>query len=121
MIIEGVKIALRLSQTPAFQKYGSRFYDKPYPGCTNITMWTSWRKTMLTDAYLDCLVRQYTIPLYHIIGTCQMGPDWEPNAVVNPRLQVRGIRNLRVIDSSIMPTIPSGNTNAMAVCNLIRL
>ena len=115
-MIEGVKIALKLSQTPAFQRFGSRFYDKPFPGCEGFTMWTDpRRKTMLTDEYLNCLIRQYTIPLYHIIGTCQMGPDWEPNAVVNPQLKVRGIRNLRVVDASIMPTIPSGNTNAMAV------
>ena len=44
-----------------------------------------------------------------------MGPDGNPMAVVDPLLRVRGIRNLRVADTSIMPLVPSGNTNAAAV------
>lgn len=41
-----------------------------------------------------------------------MGPSSDPEAVVNPRLQVHGIRNLRVVDSSIMPQIVAAHTNA---------
>lgn len=48
------------------------------------------------------------------VGTCKMGPSSDPTAVVNPRLQVYGIKNLRVIDSSIMPQIVAGHTNAAA-------
>lgn len=46
----------------------------------------------------------------HPVGTCSMGTD--KNAVVNPELQVHGIRGLRIVDASIMPTIPAANTNA---------
>lgn len=57
-------------------------------------------------------LRTYTMTIYHPAGTCKMGPDTDPEAVVDPGLRVRGISNLRVIDASIMPDIVSGNTNA---------
>jgi choline dehydrogenase len=50
---------------------------------------------------------------WHQVGTCKMGQD--ASAVVDARLQVRGVQRLRVIDASVMPTITSGNTNAPAI------
>jgi choline dehydrogenase-like flavoprotein len=52
---------------------------------------------------------------YHPSGTLRMGRDDDPMAVVDARLRVRGIEALRVIDCSIIPAIPSGNTNAPAM------
>jgi choline dehydrogenase len=51
--------------------------------------------------------------VFHPTSTCRMGPD--ETAVVDERLRVRGIGNLRVVDASIMPTVVSGNTNAPVV------
>jgi len=52
---------------------------------------------------------------YHPSGSLRMGPDRDPMSVVDARLCVRGVENLRVIDCSIIPLIPSGNTNAAAM------
>jgi choline dehydrogenase len=50
--------------------------------------------------------------IFHPVGTCRMGPDGDPAAVVDARLRVRGTGALRIVDASIMPTITSGNTNS---------
>uniref|UniRef100_T1GX75 Glucose-methanol-choline oxidoreductase C-terminal domain-containing protein n=1 Tax=Megaselia scalaris TaxID=36166 RepID=T1GX75_MEGSC len=53
--------------------------------------------------------------VYHPVGTARMGPKKDPTSVVNPRLQVHDIPNLRVADASIMPDIVAANTNAACV------
>ena len=66
-----------------------------------------------SDAALDEHVRQYAQVTQHPVGTCTMGTG--PQAVVDPELRVHGIEGLRVIDASIMPDVPGGNTNAPTI------
>jgi len=63
-----------------------------------------------TDAYVDCYFRYFTGSMWHPAGTAKMGNSSDPGAVVDERLRVRGIQNLRVADASIMPTVPRSNT-----------
>ena len=63
------------------------------------------------DELLDW-ARREGITVYHMIGTARMGPEGDKGAVVDSQLRVRGLQGLRVADASVMPVMPSGNTNA---------
>ena len=68
-----------------------------------------------TDEELLEAARHVGSTTYHVMGTCRMAPDTDPTAVVDSDLKVRGLEGLRVIDASIMPTMPSANLNAAAL------
>jgi choline dehydrogenase len=61
-------------------------------------------------ADVDSFIRQNATSLWHPVGTARMGHD--ATAVVDPQLRVRGVEGLRVVDASVMPSVPSGNTVA---------
>jgi choline dehydrogenase len=63
------------------------------------------------DEFIDYARRMGTT-VYHMTGTAKMGPASDPSAVVDSQLRVHGLQGLRVVDASIMPTMPSANTNA---------
>lgn len=66
-----------------------------------------------SDAALDEHIRQFAQVTQHPVGTCAMGTG--PACVVDPELRVRGIVGLRVVDASVMPDVPGGNTNAPTI------
>lgn len=101
VMVEGIRLARRIAQAPAFRRYRG---NERMPG-----------SDAQSDDDLRAYVRQNAQTLYHPVGTCKMGPASDPMAVVDPELRVRGIEGLRVIDASIMPTIPGGNTNAPTI------
>jgi choline dehydrogenase len=72
-----------------------------------------------TDAQIAAYCKATTFTNYHPVGSCRMGPDTDHMAVLDPQLRVRGTEGLRVFDASMMPRIPSANTNAavMAVAD----
>lgn len=65
-----------------------------------------------SDADLERAIRATLSTVYHPVGTCKMGPSTDPQAVVDARLRVHGVKRLRVADASIMPDIIGGNTSA---------
>ncbi len=70
-----------------------------------------------TDAEIDAFVRARAESAYHACGTCKMGLDSDPSAVVDGNCRVYGIEALRVVDASIMPSIVSGNPTRPRSCS----
>ena len=98
-IVDGMKLARRLAATRALSPF---ITEELAPG-----------PLVQSDADMLEHARNSATTIYHPVGTCRMGTD--AGAVVDARLRVRGIRGLRVVDASIMPTLVSGNTNAPAI------
>jgi choline dehydrogenase-like flavoprotein len=68
------------------------------------------------DDALDLWIRQTVGSARHVSGTCKMGPDADPMAVVDQRCRVRGVPGLFVVDASVMPRIPrSGGAHATVI------
>jgi choline dehydrogenase len=97
--VGGLKYTRKIMASPALSRFKP---EELKPGAD-----------VVTDADLERAARDLGTTIFHPVGTCKMGND--PLAVVNDRLEVHGIRGLRVIDASVMPTIVSGNTNAPTV------
>lgn len=98
-IVIALKTAERLFETEAFKPFVAEQLAPP--------------KGAKTDEDYIAYARSAAGTAYHPVGTCRMGVD--ADAVVDPRLRVRGVAGLRVVDASIMPRITSGNTNAPAI------
>ena len=98
VLLAGIKVSRRLMNTEALAPY---FDYEGYPGV----------HIQNDDELLD-VARQRSTTLYHLMGTCRMGTETDPTAVVDDKLRIHGLQNLRVIDASIMPSMPSANLNA---------
>ena len=96
---EGIKRAREVAQSAALDSFRG---EEVWPG-----------EDVQTDAEIEAHVRETAHTVYHPVGTCRMGDD--ESAVVDDRLRVHGVENLRIADTSVMPKIPSGNTNAPAI------
>jgi choline dehydrogenase len=72
-------------------------------------------KDIQTDEQLLDWIKKYITSVHHAVGTVKMGAADDAMAPLTPDLKVKGITGLRVVDASIMPNLPSGNTNAPAV------
>ncbi|XP_071448674.1 glucose dehydrogenase [FAD, quinone]-like [Hetaerina americana] len=104
VLVASVKHAKKLGSTHTMKKLGSKIYDRPIPGCS--------QHAFGSDKYWRCGVRRLTFPLHHQCGTAKMGPVGDKMAVVDDSLRVHGIKRLRVVDASIIPTIVAAHLYA---------
>ncbi|XP_074594324.1 oxygen-dependent choline dehydrogenase-like [Brevipalpus obovatus] len=108
VVLEAAKIVAKISESRiSRQSIEAKPFPNAAPGCEKYQQGS--------DDYFECYARTLTVSGYHPVGTCKMGSKNDPTAVVDPELRVRGMKNLRVIDSSIMPEVITGNTNAPTI------
>ncbi len=99
-LIKGTQIALDIMNSGPFDPYRGEMlihYDRNDP------------------RQIERTLRDHADTEYHACGTCKMGPDDDPMAVVDAQLRVRGISGLRIADASVMPCVTSNNTNAAVI------
>ncbi|WP_154222587.1 GMC family oxidoreductase [Marinicella rhabdoformis] len=99
LMVAGFKIQRQILASKAFDEFRD---DELFPG-----------SDVQTDEQIIEFIRQKSESIYHPIGTCKMGQD--EMAVVDQKLKVHGLKGLRVVDASVMPTLVSGNTNAPTI------
>ncbi|MCW0236324.1 MAG: choline dehydrogenase [Ferrovibrio sp.] len=97
--IRALKMMREVFAQPAMREYAA---EEIAPGAAKTS-----------DAEWEAYIREAATTAFHPVGTAKMGTG--PNCVVDSRLRVHGFENIRVVDASIMPSIPSGNTNAPTI------
>ncbi|KAK7874207.1 hypothetical protein R5R35_006251 [Gryllus longicercus] len=107
VMLDGIEFVKMVGGTKAMKLLEAQLLPAQYAGCPDARF--------DTDEYWRCALRHLTNSIYHPVGTCRMGPATDPRAVVDPELRVHGLKGLRVVDASVMPEIPSGNTNAAVI------
>jgi choline dehydrogenase len=98
-MIAAARMSRDILDQPAFNTYRGKPVDPD--------------STLRTDAEYSDFIRRKAETIYHPVGTCRMGKD--DRAVVDSELCVRGVKALRIVDASVMPSLPTGNTNAPTI------
>ncbi|XP_072767522.1 glucose dehydrogenase [FAD, quinone] [Anoplolepis gracilipes] len=100
-LVEGLYFIKKLLKTSALRSFGASLNRKSFPGCEN--------HTFDTREYWKCYVQHLTLTSYHPVGTCRI------NGVVDKSFRVYNMKNLYVVDASVIPYLPSGNINAVVL------
>ncbi|CAH1388955.1 unnamed protein product [Nezara viridula] len=103
---KGIEKIIEFTKSPVMKKYSPQLITEFQPEC----------KDKSEKQFIDCIISHYSSSYYHPVGSARMGPTCDKRSVVSSRdLKVLGFENLRVVDASIMPDLPSANTNAPTI------
>ena len=105
VLVNGAKIAIDLANASSMLSK-----DITFPGINANSPYKYG-----SDEFWEWITRLVPLTTYHPVGTCKMGSVDDPSTVIDPKLRVKGVEGLRVVDASIMPRITSGNTNAPVI------
>jgi len=104
MLIEATRKTMDVLKTKPFTDIDVNYNSMDIKACKHTQF--------LSDDYFRCIIQLFSTTTFHPTSTCRMGDQGDKNSVVDTQLRVKGIRNLRVVDASVMPNVTSGNTNA---------
>nr|XP_023024658.1 glucose dehydrogenase [FAD, quinone]-like [Leptinotarsa decemlineata] len=93
--IAAIREIQRINDSPSMQRYGAKLVDTKIPGCEDYQF--------DSDEYWECYLRTIIASVYHYVGACKMGPENKGDAVVDSYLRVHGLKQLRVVDTSVIP------------------
>ncbi|XP_074035109.1 glucose dehydrogenase [FAD, quinone] [Leptinotarsa decemlineata] len=93
--IAGIREIQRISDSPSMQRYGAKLVDTKIPGCEDYQF--------NSDEYWECYLRTVIGGVFHYVGACKMGPKNNGDTVVDSHLRVHDLKQLRVVDTSVIP------------------
>jgi len=99
---DGIRLAVKMLETDAYKDVSDGRV-------------TPTEEILTDDDALDLWIRQTVGSARHVSGTCKIGPDSDPMAVVDQQCRVKGFQGLWIADSSVMPQVPRANANATAI------
>ena len=105
--IAGIRIWEKFMSTQTMMKLGANIEQSKYSFCS--------QHEFRSNEYWECYAKNLAVTVYHHSCTCKMGAPNDSTAVVDPKLRVKGIKGLRVVDASILPNVIAGNTNAAII------
>jgi choline dehydrogenase len=106
-LLEGIYATAGIMETDVMRRRGATRRKMLVKACEGLDF--------DTKSYWECMLRNVAVTGFYAVGTCKMGPSSDPEAVVDPKLKVHGVKGIRVADASIMPLIVGTPTYATTI------